>query len=137
MIFIIKPCIITINLFHFYFHSMTAWVNQNDDWCPFASKSWLESRWLLRHWNFFLLLIRFLDTEIAPAIKPTPQNKGQNVDTKYQLNSEEMQCFYHILICFAYTTNKSCIQYYWLYQSEHLCPCVSDSTFILIWHIIV
>jgi len=29
----------------------------------------------------------FLDTEIAPAIKPPPpQNKGQNVDTEYQLN---------------------------------------------------
>ena len=64
MIFIIKPCIIIINLFHFNFclHDCMS-LNQNDDWCP-----------------------GFLDTEIAPAIKPTPQNKGQNVDTKSRLN---------------------------------------------------
>jgi len=33
----------------------------------------------------------FLDTEIALAIKPTPQNKGQNVDTKYWLNGRDLQ----------------------------------------------
>ena len=32
----------------------------------------------------------FLDTEIAPAIKPTPQNKGQHVDTKSQLNGWDL-----------------------------------------------
>jgi len=31
--------------------------------------------------KFFLPMTGFLDTEIPPAIKPTPQNKGQNVDT--------------------------------------------------------
>ena len=29
----------------------------------------------------FLRVTGFLDPEIAPAIKPTPQNNGQNVDT--------------------------------------------------------
>jgi len=33
----------------------------------------------------------FLDTETAPAIKPTPQNKGQNVDTKYRLNGRDLR----------------------------------------------
>jgi len=33
----------------------------------------------------FLRMTGFLDTEIAPAIKPTPQNKDQNVDTKSPL----------------------------------------------------
>ena len=36
--------------------------------------------------NCFLPITGFLDTEITPAIKPTPQNKVQNVDTKSQLN---------------------------------------------------
>ena len=35
-------------------------------------------------------MTRFLDTEIAPAIKLTPQNTGQNVATKYQLNGREL-----------------------------------------------
>jgi len=35
--------------------------------------------------KFFLSMTGFLDTEIALAIKPTSQNKGQNVDTKYRL----------------------------------------------------
>jgi len=32
----------------------------------------------------------FLDTDIALAIKPTPQNKGQNIDTKYRLNGWDL-----------------------------------------------
>ena len=35
--------------------------------------------------NIFLPMTGFLDTEISPAIKPTPQNKGQNVDTSLSL----------------------------------------------------
>jgi len=31
--------------------------------------------------KIFILMTGFLNTEIAPAIKLTPQNKGQNVDT--------------------------------------------------------
>ena len=43
--FIIKPCIIIISLFHFYFHPHDCMsLNRNDDWCPFASRSRLESR---------------------------------------------------------------------------------------------
>ena len=34
----------------------------------------------------------FLNTEIAPAIKLTPQNKGQNVDTKSRLNGWDLRC---------------------------------------------
>ena len=41
--------------------------------------------------KLFLLMTGFLDTEIAPAIKPTPQNKGQNVDTKSRLNGRDLQ----------------------------------------------
>ena len=33
----------------------------------------------------------FFDTEIAPAIKPTLQNNGQNVDTKYRLNGQDLR----------------------------------------------
>ena len=33
----------------------------------------------------------FLDSEIAPAIKPTPKNKGQNIDTKYRLNGQDLR----------------------------------------------
>ena len=36
-------------------------------------------------------MTRFLDTEIALAIKPTPQNKCQNVDTKSRLNGRDLQ----------------------------------------------
>ena len=41
--------------------------------------------------NIFLPMTGFLDTEIAPAIKPTPQNKGQNVDTKFRLNGRDLR----------------------------------------------
>ena len=34
----------------------------------------------------FLPMTGFLDTEIAPAIKLIPPNKGQNVHAKYRLN---------------------------------------------------
>ena len=33
----------------------------------------------------------FLDTEMAPAIKLTPQNKGQNVDTESRLNGWDLR----------------------------------------------
>jgi len=36
----------------------------------------------------------FLDTEIAPAIKPTPQNKGKKFDTKSRLTSRDLQYIY-------------------------------------------
>ena len=39
----------------------------------------------------FLPMTGFLDTEIAPAIKPTSQNKGQNVDTKSRLNGRDLR----------------------------------------------
>ena len=35
--------------------------------------------------KYFLPMTGFLHTKIAPAIKPTPQNKGQNVDTNLSL----------------------------------------------------
>ena len=35
----------------------------------------------------------FLDTEIAPAIKPTPQNKGQNIYGKYTRIYGEINIF--------------------------------------------
>ena len=41
--------------------------------------------------KYFLSMTGFLDTEIAPAIKPTPQNKGQNVDTKFRLNGRDLR----------------------------------------------
>ena len=36
--------------------------------------------------KYFLPMTGFLNTKIAAAIKPTPENRGQNVDTKYRLN---------------------------------------------------
>ena len=39
-------------------------------------------------------MTEFLDTEIALAIKPTPQNKGHNVDTKSQLNGWDLEYIY-------------------------------------------
>jgi len=45
----------------------------------------------------------FLDTEIAPAIKPTPQNKGQNVLSPSSLskvlkkNSDDVLSVYDLL----------------------------------------
>jgi len=47
--------------------------------------------------NLFLPTTGFLDTEIAPVIKPTPpkKNKGQNVYTKSWLNGWDLQ----YLIC--------------------------------------
>jgi len=49
-------------------------LNQNDNWCQFASLS----RWLLIHWIFFLPMTWFLYTEITLAIKtfpPPPKTK--------------------------------------------------------------
>jgi len=47
--------------------------------------------------KFFLPMTGFLDTEIVLAIKPTPQNKGQNVETKYWLNGRDLrQLFYKL-----------------------------------------
>jgi len=42
----------------------------------------------------FLSVTGFLDTEIAPAIKLTTQNKGQNVDTKSRLNGRDLRYYY-------------------------------------------
>ena len=61
-------------------------LNQNDDWCLFVSRS----RRLL-HTEIFSPDDWIFDTEIALAIKPTPKNKGQNVNTKYQLNGRDLR----------------------------------------------
>ena len=41
--------------------------------------------------KYFLPMTGFLDTEIAPAIKLTPKNKGQNVDTQNRLNGQDLR----------------------------------------------
>jgi len=41
--------------------------------------------------KFNLPMTGFLDTEIALAIKPTPQNKGKYVDLKYRLNGGDLR----------------------------------------------
>ena len=65
-------------------------LNKNNYWCPFASTFRLESRRLLvLTLKLVLLMTGFLDTEIAPAVKLTPQNKGQNVDTNL-LNGRDL-----------------------------------------------
>ena len=64
-------------------------LNQNDDCCLFASTgSRLESRRLLTHIFSPDDCIFYIET--APAIKQTPQNKGQNVDTKSRLNGWDL-----------------------------------------------
>ena len=74
------------------YHSLHDYMslNQNDDWCLSASRSIAYSTLKL-----FLPLTGFLDTEIAPAFKPTPpkkKNKAQNVDTKYRLLMDVCGC---------------------------------------------
>jgi len=46
----------------------------------------------------------FLDTELALAIKPTPKNKGQNVDTKYLLNVRDLQYIQYYIYIYIYTS---------------------------------
>jgi len=41
--------------------------------------------------KYFILMTGFVDIEIAPAIKPTPQNKGQNDDPKSRLNGRDLR----------------------------------------------
>jgi len=65
-------------------------LNQNDDWCPFTSRS-RRRKTAADTFNFFLPVTGFLDTEIKPAIKPNPNNKGKNVDTKYQVNGWDLR----------------------------------------------
>ena len=36
--------------------------------------------------KFLLPITEFLDTEIAPAIKSTPENKDNNIDSTHRLN---------------------------------------------------
>jgi len=40
--------------------------------------------------KFLLPITEFLDIEIAPAIKPTLKNKGNNIDSKYRLNGQNL-----------------------------------------------
>jgi len=46
--------------------------------------------------TFLLPITEFLDNEIAPAIKPTPENKGNNIDSNYRLNGRAIQPTYEI-----------------------------------------
>ena len=70
--------------------SLLDWMSlyKNDDWCTFVSNTL----------KYFLPMTGFLDTEIAPAIKPNPQNKGQNVDTKSWL----WYTYYMLYILYAF-----------------------------------
>ena len=40
--------------------------------------------------TFLLSIIEFLDAEIALAIKSTSKNKGNNTDSKYWLNGQDL-----------------------------------------------
>jgi len=44
-----------------------------------------------QHTEISLPISEFLDTELAQAIKPTPQNKGNNTDSKYQPNGRDLR----------------------------------------------
>jgi len=61
LIFVIKPWIFIINLFHFYFKSFhdCMSLDQNDNWCLFASRSSVDAL------KFLLPITEFLDTELA------------------------------------------------------------------------
>ena len=41
--------------------------------------------------TFLLLITEFPDTETAPGIKPPSQNKGNNIDTKYWFNGQDLR----------------------------------------------
>ena len=40
--------------------------------------------------NFLIPITEFLDTKIAPAIQLTSKIKGNNTDSKYQLNGQDL-----------------------------------------------
>jgi len=53
-------------------------LNKNDDWCPFASRS--------------RPMTGLLDTEITPAIKPTPKKIMVKMLTQFRLNGRDLSC---------------------------------------------
>ena len=71
----------------------------------------------------------FLDTEIAPN-KPTPQNKGQNVDTKSRLNGRDLRYansvhmyilqFFETISCFQHQVFRLIHHTFCTYASD--CP---------------